>query len=112
MQIGRLDRYVRVEKKQVTNNADYGTETIVWVEHVLAWARVTDVTTRMQEETEQNLRELKRPCRVMMRYDNTITADMRLVMLDDDNRILQIVSAPAELGRRDGLDFFAEEYGN
>ena len=110
MQIGRLDRYVRVEKKQVTNNADYGTEVVTWVEHVLAFARVADVTTRMQEETEQNLRQLKRPCRITMRYDNTITADMRLVMLDDDDRIIQIVSAPAELGRRDAIDFFGEEY--
>ena len=110
MQIGRLDRYVRVEKKQVTNNADYGTEVVTWVEHVLAFARVMDVTTRMQEETEQNLRQLKRPCRVTMRYDNTITADMRLVMLDDDNRIIQIVSSPAELGRREAIEFFAEEY--
>lgn len=110
MQIGRLDRYVRVEKKQVSNNVDYGTEIVTWVEHVLAFARVMDVTTRMQEETEVDLRQLKRPCRVTMRYDNTITADMRLVMLDDDNRILQIVSSPAELGRRDGLDFFCEEF--
>ena len=110
MQIGRLDRYVRVEKKQVTSNADYGNEVIVWVEHVLAWARVTDVTTRMQEETLESLRQLKRPCRITMRYDNTITADMRLVILDDDNRIIQIVSAPAELGRRDGIDCFGEEY--
>ena len=45
-----------------------------------------------------------------MRYDNTITADMRLVMLDDDNRIIQIVSAPAELGRRDGIDMFGNEF--
>jgi SPP1 family predicted phage head-tail adaptor len=110
MQIGRLDRYVRVEKKQVTNNPDYGTEVVTWVEHVLAFARVMDVTTRMQEETEQNLRQLKRPCRITMRYDKTITADMRLVMLDDDNRIIQIVSSPAELGRREAIDFFGEEY--
>ena len=99
-----------LKKKQVSMNADYGNEVVTWVEHTLAWARILDVTTRMQEETQESLRQLKRPCRITMRYDNTITADMRLVMLDDDNRIIQIVSAPAELGRRDGIDMFGEEY--
>jgi len=48
-----------------------------------------------------------RPARVRMRYRDGITSDMRFVM---GNRIMQIVSGPAELGWRDGMEFMVEEY--
>jgi hypothetical protein len=31
-------------------------------------------------------------------------------MLDRDDRLLQITSVPAEIGRRQGLEFMAENY--
>lgn len=110
MQIGKLDRYVRVEKKSVTQDDDFGSEQITWVKHVDAWAQVTDITSKMQESTVNDLRLLKRPCKVIMRYDDTITADMRLVLLDRKDRVLQIVTNPAEIGRKDAIEFTAEEY--
>jgi head-tail adaptor len=47
---------------------------------------------------------------VQMHYYASINATMRVVMLDRDNRLLQIVSVPAELGRRQGLEFMCEAY--
>lgn len=110
MRIGQLDRYVRIEKKSVTKDSDFGSEVITWVTHKEVWAQITDITSRMQESTVHDLRLLKRPCKVIMRYDDTITADMRLVLIDRDNRILQIVTNPAEIGRREAIEFTAEEY--
>ena len=46
----------------------------------------------------------------MMHYDSTVDATMRLVMLDRNNRILNIVSQPAEIGRREAIEFMAENY--
>jgi head-tail adaptor len=46
----------------------------------------------------------------LVRYDDGITAMMRIVMLDRDDRILQIVTKPAEIGRREAMEFTAEDY--
>lgn len=109
MRIGKLDRYVRVEQKSVTQDPDYGSEIVDWVPYKNAWASILDITTRMQEETNSDLRQLKQPTRVQMRYDATIDVTMRLVVVDT-GRILNIVSQPAEIGRREAIEFMAENY--
>jgi head-tail adaptor len=110
MLIGKLDRYIRVEQKHVQHDTDYGSEEITWKTYRETWASVQDVTGRNQESTMSDLRLLKRPCKVQMRYDPNIDATMRIIMLDRNNRVLQIVTAPAEIGRKDAIEFMAEEY--
>jgi SPP1 family predicted phage head-tail adaptor len=110
MRIGQLDRYIRIEKKTVTKDPNYGSEIVTWTFYKECWASVTDITSRMQESTVNDLRLLKQPCKVVMRYDPTIDATMRLVMIDRDDRVLQIVTKPAEIGRREAIEFTAEDY--
>lgn len=110
MQIGKLDRYVRIEQKVVTRDDDYGSEVITWDLYKECWAQVQDITTRMQEQTNNDLRLLKQPCKVLMRYDPSVNATMRLVLLDRDNRVLNIVTKPAEIGRRQAIEFTCEDY--
>jgi len=110
MQVGKLDRYIRIEKKTVTKDENYGSEIISWDTYKECWANVQDITTRMQESTNSDLRLLKQPCKVLVRYDPGINATMRIVMLDRDNRILQIVTKPAEIGRKEAMEFTAEDY--
>jgi head-tail adaptor len=110
MNIGKLDRYVRVEQKTVTNDPDFGSEVITWSEYITAWAKVEDILTNNQENTRSDLRLLTRPCKVVMRYNSGINATMRLVLLDRDNRVLQIVTKPAEIGRREAIEFTCEEF--
>lgn len=109
MRIGKLDRYVRIEQKSVTQDPDYGSEVVTWVTYKNAWASILDVTTKMQESTNSDLRQLKQPTRVQMRYDASIDVTMRLVVVDT-GRILNIVSQPAEIGRREAIEFMAENY--
>lgn len=109
MRIAKLDRYVRVERKQVTQDPDYGSEVVTWVLYKNAWASILDVTTKMQESTNSDLRQLKQPTRVQMRYDASIDVTMRLVVADT-GRVLNIVSQPAEIGRREAIEFMAENY--
>ena len=109
MRIAKLDRYVRIEQKSVTNDPDYGSEVVTWVPYKNAWASILDVTTKMQESTNSDLRQLKQPTRVQMRYDATIDVTMRLVVVET-GRILNIVSQPAEIGRREAIEFMAENY--
>jgi head-tail adaptor len=110
MDIGKLDRYVRIEQVTITNDPDYGTPINTWTTYKNAWAKITDITGKSQESTKSDLRLMKRPCEVTMRFDAGINSTMRLVMLDRDDRVLQIVSKPAELGRREGIMFMCEDY--
>jgi head-tail adaptor len=111
MEIGKLDRLVRVEQVTVAQDPDFGTATRTWTTYIReTWANIEDITTNNQERTNSDLRQLKRPCRVKMRYFEGIEPSMRLVVLDRGGRILNIVSKPAELGRKDGIEFIAEEY--
>jgi head-tail adaptor len=111
MRIGSLDTPIRIERPVAGENSDWGGEVgNTWTTEWVTSAEITDVTSRMQEETKQDLRLLKRPCRVRTRYNPNITANMRIIVLDRDNRILQIVSKPAEIGRKEALEFMCEDY--
>lgn len=109
MNIGTLDKYVEVQVTATTKDPDYGSDITVWVKRNNAWASIQDITTRQQESTNSDLRQLKQPTRVRMRYDAGINVTMRIVVIET-GRILEIVSQPAELGRRDGIEFMAENY--
>jgi SPP1 family predicted phage head-tail adaptor len=110
MDIGILDRRVRVERKTVSQDPDYGSQVETWATYVETWASIQDITTNNQERTNSDLRQLTRPCRVKMRYFPDIDPTMRLVVLDRGERILSIVSKPAELGRKDGIEFMCQEF--
>jgi SPP1 family predicted phage head-tail adaptor len=110
MNLGKLDRYIRIESKSVTNDPDFGSEIITWSTYKECWASVQDILSNNQEATKTDLRLSTRPCKVLTHYDSGINETMRIVMLDRDDRLLQIVSVPAEIGRRQGLEFMAEEF--
>ena len=110
MLIGKLDRYVRVEKPTLVIDPTYGSRTITWAAHIEGWANVQDIMANNQEASNTDLRLATRPCKVMMRFNSSIDATMRLVMLDRENRILQIVSVPAEFGRREFTEFMCEQF--
>ena len=106
-----MDRYIRIEQKTVTQDSDYGSEVVSWTLYKECWASIQDITTnRMHEYTFANLRSMSRPCKVMVRYDEGIDPTMRIVCLDRNNRILEIVSKPGELGRREAMEFIAQDY--
>lgn len=110
MDFGKYDRFIRIETKTVTQDPDFGSDIETWATHLECWASVQDVTTGRQESTKTDLRLLTRPCKIETRYNSSITSDMRVILLDRDNRMLQIVTAPAELGRREAIEFMAEAY--
>jgi head-tail adaptor len=111
MKIGSLDTPARIEQKLETPNTDFGGSDISWVAYIAkTFIELSDITTRMQEETNSDLRQMKRPCRVRMRYFPDLNSTMRIVILDRSDRILEIVSKPAELGRKEGLEMMCHDY--
>lgn len=109
-QIGRMDRLIRIERPTVTQESDFGTDTVVWVTHAMAWAEVQDVLPSRAEANLGDIRIANRPTRIRMRWRDDITTDMRIVLPDEGNRTLKIIAGPAMLGRRDRLEVMAESY--
>jgi head-tail adaptor len=117
---GNLDRRVRFERPVAAvgfNGAGSGT----WALVCEVWANVQDMLPSRGERIADGVNVSNRPARVRVRYRDGLTSTMRIVVgrnvKDADghpqwqaDRILQIVSGPAELGRRETMEFMAEEY--
>lgn len=106
----RLDQRIRIEQRQVITDPDYGTQTITWAPFATVWAEVQDVLPSKAETQANSMQLSHTPARIRTRYLSGVTTDMRVVHLTRGNRVLQIVSGPAELGRKEGLEFMAETY--
>lgn len=103
---GQLDRRIRIERP-VPSTAFKGAGSGSWEPVITVWAQVQDALPSRSERESGGITVATRPARVRMRYRGGITPDMRFVMGD---RVMQIVAGPAELGRREGLEFMVEDY--
>ena len=99
---GELDRSVRLERPVADPSID-GAGSGGWALVDTIWAGVKDA----QPANDERDGRTTRTARVKIRYRVDVTSAMRLV---DGDRIMQIVSAPAELGRRKGLLLMVEDY--
>jgi SPP1 family predicted phage head-tail adaptor len=105
----RLDTRVRIERKSASSDPLYGTETVAWVEFATVWAEVQDVLPSRAERLADSIAITNRPARIRMRHLAGITSDMRVII---GSRVLQIVSGPAEIGRREGIELIAEQHSS
>lgn len=103
---GELDRRIRIERPVADDDFD-GAGSGSWSLVATVWASVQDALPSRGERLADGMNVAARPSRIRIRYRSDVTAAMRFVMGD---RIMQIVAGPAELGRRDGLEFMVEEY--
>jgi head-tail adaptor len=103
---GTLDRRIRIERPIADNGFD-GAGSGAWEPVVTVWASVKDALPSRGDKLAEGINMSARPARVRMRFREDITPDMRFIF---GSRIMQIVSGPAELGRREALEFMVEEY--
>jgi head-tail adaptor len=106
--IGQLDRRIRIERPIADASFD-GAGSGAWALVAEVWAQVQDALPSRAERLADGINVAARPARVRMHYRADVTPSMRFVMGD---RVMQIVSGPAELGRRDGLEFMVEDYSS
>jgi head-tail adaptor len=116
IQPGRLNRRIQIERPVADTSLD-GAGSGTWAAVGLpVWAEVQDALPSRGEKVADGVNISARPARIRMRYRRDITSDMRFVLLRKEgatyvaDRILQIVSGPAELGFHEGLEFMAEDY--
>jgi len=102
----KLDTRIRIERKVVTRDPQYGTEIVAWAEFACVWAEVKDILPSKAERLADSIQIGRRPARIRIRYLAGLAADMRIII---DNRIHQIISGPATLGRRETMEIMVED---
>lgn len=115
MNIGALNRRIKIQEKSTTQETDYGTEVVTWTTHATVWADIKDLQlgtakSSDNEETDNNIQINAGRTRIVIRYLSTVTSEMRIMLTDRSNKILQIVSGPVEIGQRDGMEIIAVSY--
>lgn len=112
---GELDRKVRIERPVADNSLD-GAGSGTWELVKIVSASVRDMLPSRGERLAEGLNIASRPARVRIRYRKGVTPDMRFALLKKQGnawvveRVMQIVAGPAELGRREAMEFMVEEY--
>lgn len=102
----KLDTRIRIERKAVTRDAQYGTEVVTWAPFACVWAEVKDILPSRAERQADSIQIGRRPARIRIRYLAGLAADMRVII---ETRIHQIISGPATLGRREAMEIMVEE---
>lgn len=103
---GALDRRITFQRK-VGDDSFNGAGKEPWQDVATVWAQVQDALPSRGERLTEGLTMATRPSRVRIRYRGDITSDMRILY---GARVMEIVSGPAELGRREGLELMAADY--
>ena len=101
-----LDTRITFEARTEVQESAYGTMTVTWATHKTVWAQVMEMLPSRAENVTDNISMARRPCRIRTRYRSDLDSTMRI---DIGGRKLRIISGPAEIGRREGLEFMAEE---
>lgn len=104
----KLDQRIRIEQKQVTSDPDYGTQTTTWATFATVWAEVRDVLPSRSEAVKNGLVTATSQTRIRMRFRTDIDSTMRMIINRPAPVVYQIISGPAEIGRRAWMEFVVE----
>ena len=105
----QLDKRIRIEAPPTARDPVHGTLTGDWAVVGTVWAEMNDVLPSKGERVAAGINIANRPSRVRIRYTTLVDSSMRIVVLDRAERVMMIVTRPAELGRAEYLEFIAEE---
>lgn len=123
MKKGKMRHRLRIERTVAAGGFD-GAGSGSWAPVCECWAEVQDVlpsNTDRDEKLASGISTTSRTSRVRMSYRSGINSDMRILIgrnvWDEQgeaawrtDRTMQIITEPAEMGRRDGLEFMVEDY--
>lgn len=112
---GQFDRRITLQRSVTVEDGEYGPLPGGW-ENVTGLVRVPaqvwDTLPGNAERKGQAIDLSERPARVRMRYVRGITSDMRVIVHNETDRIYQISAGPAEMGRREFIEFTIKEYSS
>lgn len=106
MRAGELDRRITLVKPTMVDDPLYGPQPgpdAVFAERIPA--RKWDDKPGNTESVEGGLRLSGYPAAVRIRYMRGVTSDMRVILHEETDQLYEITSTPAEIGRREWLEF-------
>lgn len=117
---GELDKRIRIEQP-LSDPSFTGAGSGSWKLVAEVAASVLDMLPSRGERIADGINVAARPARVRIRYRADVTASMRVlvgrnlkggdgVISWHTDRTAQIITVPAELGRREALEFVIEDY--
>lgn len=120
MKKGRLRHRIRIQRPIADEGFD-GAGSGEWSLVGECWADVQDMLPSRGERIADGINVAAGPARVHLNYRRDVTSGMRIQvgrnMKDADgapywqaDRIMQIITVPAEIGSREGLEFMVEDY--
>lgn len=102
----KLSVRIRIERKSVTHDPQYGNEAVTWTPFACVWAEVKDILPSRAERMADHIQIARCPARIRIRYLAGITPDMRVIIA---GRIHQIIAGPSMLGRREAIELMTQE---
>jgi len=110
---GQFDRRITIQRPTMVDDGEYGPQPGEW-ETVFARvpAQVWDVLPGNAERNGQAIDMSEKPARVRIRYLRGISSDMRVIVHNEVDTIHQISAGPAEIGRREWLEFTIKEFSS
>jgi head-tail adaptor len=114
------DCRLRIERPVPDESFD-GAGSGTWEPVAEVWANVQDVKPSRGERLAEGLNVATRPARIRIRHRAGIDSSMRALIghyVNGENdqrewvtdRTVQIITEPAELGRREAIEFMVESY--
>lgn len=118
-----FNRQITIEKRQTTQNSQYGTEVNTWVPlsaqpgsptiAVRFWAEVQDFLPSRSEAVTQGIQVARNQTRLRMRYRDDVDSTMRVIVHGDADVYYSIVGGPAEIaGRKGAMEMVLERYSS
>jgi SPP1 family predicted phage head-tail adaptor len=104
--IGKLNTRARIERKSVTQDATYGTETVTWALLATVWCEKQDVLPSKSEAVKNGIAVALNQSRIRLRYRSDLDSTMRLVI---GGVAHQIIAGPAVIGNKDGIELMVEK---
>lgn len=106
---GALNRRCRIEYKAIATDPHFNTEVITWAPLSTVWCELQDILPSRSESVKNGIEIASLQTRVRMRYRSDLNASMRMVLLQPVETIYQIISGPAIIGNKEGIELIIEK---
>lgn len=114
MRAGELDRRITLVKPTTVDDPLYGPQPgpdTIFASRIPA--KKLDDRPGNSEAVTGGLRLAGQPATVRIRYMRGVTSDMRVILHDDTgDRIYEMTSTPAEIGRKEWLEFTIKAFSS
>lgn len=106
MRAGQLDRRLTLQRPGTVDDPVYGPQPGGWTDFAARIpAQKWDLLPASTEVNGPAVQVSGHPARVRIRYMRGVTSDMRVVMHEETDVVYEMTSTPAEIGRREWLEF-------